>query len=39
MTEAHTDKHNFTMVEHPSVPQQSSSFLGKLPVFDPHLGL
>jgi hypothetical protein len=39
MIEAHTDKNNFTKVEHPSVPQQSSSFIGKLPVFDSHLGL
>jgi hypothetical protein len=33
-TEAYTDKHNFTKVEHPVLPRHSSSFLGKLPVAD-----
>jgi hypothetical protein len=34
VTEAHTDKHNFTKVEHPILTQHSSSFLRKLPVAD-----
>jgi hypothetical protein len=38
-SKAHTDKHNFTKVEHPVLPQRIISFLEKLPIVDPHLSL
>jgi hypothetical protein len=39
MTKAHTDKPDFTEVEHLVLPRCGSSFLKNLLVTDPYLGL